>query len=697
MAMMPLQVMLMLLMLLTCLVSVLGSQRTFLQVTVPQRIPPKDSGHTRDCYYQGYIDGYVDSLVMLNTCSGLSGLLQLENISYGIEPVESASGFQHLIYQMQYNDADLHVSKHNYSIRWSAVVAPRADEIPVNFSTVRYVEMHVVVAKSLYDYMGSNEDDVMGKIAQLISFVNAMFYKLNTRIVLSSLEFWSYKDKMSTMGTADELLQRFVNWKHVHLTLRPHDLAFLFIYKVKSDSVGATFAKKICLKTASTGIAVFQKGITLETFSVIVAQLLGITLGLHFDDSRRCQCPGAICIMNTEAIQFSGLKSFSSCSIKDYRNFLGYGSAQCLLNKPRIDITYRAPTCGNKIVEEGEQCDCGSMKECELDFCCASDCTLKPGKECSQGECCIKDSCELKEKGVICRETVDSECDLIEYCNGTSPVCTEDFFVEDGQMCDGGKGICMAAVCQSADQWCQRVFGKDSKSGSSQCYEEINSQRDRMGHCGSTARGYENCQWQDLRCGKLVCEYKSKKPFAIENAAIIYAKVQDEVCVTLDYMKGLAVKDPFLVHDGSVCGTNKVCMNQRCVDRSVIKVRCNVEANCNKRGKCNNRGNCHCDKGWAPPNCNVAEDGGIGGSIDSTYRIGFPTVTQRRKMPHTTRNWLLIAFFLFLPVIVGSVILAVKLRDIFTSPKVEEEGEDEDYETEGSRSQEANQSEMSSV
>ncbi|KAH0623114.1 hypothetical protein JD844_031086 [Phrynosoma platyrhinos] len=234
----------------------------------------------------------------------------------------------------------------------------------VNFSTVRYVEMHIVVAKSLYDYMGSSEDVVTGKIAQLIGFVNAMFYKLNTRVVLSSLEFWTDRDKIATVGTPDELLERFVHWKQVHLTLRPHDVAFLFVYRSKADSVGSTFAKKICLKPSSTGIAVYQKGITLETFSVIVAQLLGFSLGLYFDNSRQCHCPGAVCLMNTEAIQSSGLKTFSSCSIKDFHNFLGYGSAQCLLNKPRIDITYRAPTCGNKIVEDGEQCDCGSLQVC---------------------------------------------------------------------------------------------------------------------------------------------------------------------------------------------------------------------------------------------------------------------------------------------------------------------------------------------
>ena len=47
--------------------------------------------------------------------------------------------------------------------------------------------------------------------------------------------------------------------------------------------------------------------------------------------------------------------------------------------------------CGNKIVEEGEECDCGRPAECdEVDKCCVarddtnniSGCTIKPGKQC---------------------------------------------------------------------------------------------------------------------------------------------------------------------------------------------------------------------------------------------------------------------------------------------------------------------------
>ncbi|XP_054853210.1 disintegrin and metalloproteinase domain-containing protein 2-like [Eublepharis macularius] len=494
----------------------------------------------RDCYYQGYVADYTDSVVMLSTCSGLRGLLQFPNISYGIEPMESAHGFQHLLYQVNYGNSSFPITTNNYYIKWTTALIQKINiGVPANFSTQRYLEMHIVVAKAL------------------------MFFKLNTKIVLSSLEIWTDKDKIHTTRRMSELLQRFTEWKHSHLSLRPHDVAFLFIYRDQSDSVGSAFARKLCVRPTSAAVAVYKKGYTLENFSVIVAQLLGISLGMYFDKSRGCYCPGSACLMHTRAVEASGVKAFSSCSVKDFQSFLAHGQGQCLLNKPRLDVLFKAPTCGNGIVEDGEQCDCGTDK--------------------------------IKEKGVLCRATPDQDCDLKEYCNGTSTECTEDFYVQDGQMCEGHTGVCMKGVCQSSDRWCRKVFGKGNRNAPSQCYEEINSQSDRMGHCGSSEKGYQNCQWQDLKCGKLICEYPHNKPFLIENAAVIYARVKNRWCITLDYQKGKGVKDPFLVHDGTGCGRNKVC---------------------------NNKGNCHCYRGWAPPDCKTKESGGLGGSIDSTFRSG---------------------------------------------------------------------------
>uniref|UniRef100_A0A673SKA4 Peptidase M12B propeptide domain-containing protein n=1 Tax=Suricata suricatta TaxID=37032 RepID=A0A673SKA4_SURSU len=70
------------------------------------------------CHYQGYIANFPNSLATLNICSGLRGFLQFENISYGIEPLESSVRFEHIIYQVKNENQDIPLLAENYSNIW---------------------------------------------------------------------------------------------------------------------------------------------------------------------------------------------------------------------------------------------------------------------------------------------------------------------------------------------------------------------------------------------------------------------------------------------------------------------------------------------------------------------------------------------------------------------------------------------------
>ncbi|XP_077161878.1 disintegrin and metalloproteinase domain-containing protein 2-like isoform X2 [Paroedura picta] len=586
-----------------------------------------------DCFYQGYIEGFPNSLAILTTCSGLRGLLQFENFSYGIEHLESSTQFEHLVFQINNKDLKGSVLIDNFipmtGEEENREIAHKllTDAAPLEEITDfhRYVEMYFVLDKGLYDYLGGNEDIVTEKVAQIVGFLNSMFSSLNTTIVLSSLEFWTDYNKIATSGQVDELLQRFLQWKNSYLVLRPHDTAFLFAYREKPDYVGSTFSGKLCLRNYDAGVALYQKSVNLEIFSVIVAQLLGLSMGMNYDDNMNCKCPGSICIMNSEAVHSNGVKAFSSCSIEDFQYFIKLKGGHCLSNRPHLQKHYKKRSaksssfCGNRIIEAGENCDCGSPQECRKSKCCTRNCKFQAGAVCSTEPCCR--NCKYMPSNTICRKAIDRVCDFPEYCNGSSASCPSDVYVQNGYACGGNTGFCYAGACQSADLRCQELFGPSAKSAPQACYEEINRQADRFGHCGTDpSDGYKTCSDQDLRCGKLICQYPSNVPYVKMKVPVLYTPVRSIICASLDMKQAETLADPLLLKDGTKCGPSKVCINQVCENYEILKYDCNPNEKCSGHGICNNNKNCHCDPGWAPPDCKM-KGNHLGGSIDSGIRI----------------------------------------------------------------------------
>jgi len=162
-------------------------------------------------------------------------------------------------------------------------------------------------------------------------------------------------------------------------------------------------------------------------------------------------------------------KQFSPCSLKSINKVLqvkARGPKGCF-NEPEISI------CGNGVVEDGEECDCGWEEDC-VEECCWPQrtkysqsqlpCTLRPGKECSpsQGPCCDRE-CSFNI-GNKCRE--DNGCRDQSYCNGLSThcppsnnkpnktVCNQEFVCYQGE-CTGS--ICLAYGLES----CQCRQGPD--------------------------------------------------------------------------------------------------------------------------------------------------------------------------------------------------------------------------------------------
>lgn len=55
-----------------------------------------------------------------------------------------------------------------------------------------------------------------------------------------------------------------------------------------------------------------------------------------------------------------------------------------------------------------------------------------------------------------------------------------------------------------------------------------------------------------------MCVYPNRLPFTKMKGAIIYAHVQEHLCVSFDFMNGPTKFDPLMVQEGTKCGPGKV-------------------------------------------------------------------------------------------------------------------------------------------
>uniref|UniRef100_A0A1B0DAT4 Uncharacterized protein n=1 Tax=Phlebotomus papatasi TaxID=29031 RepID=A0A1B0DAT4_PHLPP len=145
---------------------------------------------------------------------------------------------------------------------------------------------------------------------------------------------------------------------------------------------------------------------------------------------------------------------FSPCSLKAIEPVLNAKarSAKGCFTEPQQSI------CGNGVVEDGEECDCGWEEDCK-DKCCypmsrhpsidEKPCTLTPRAHCSpsQGPCCTV-GCTLKF-GDKCRD--DNGCRDPSFCDGQMPQCPPSVNKPNKTICNKEfvcyMGECTGSIC----------------------------------------------------------------------------------------------------------------------------------------------------------------------------------------------------------------------------------------------------------
>uniref|UniRef100_A0AAX7TA15 ADAM metallopeptidase domain 9 n=1 Tax=Astatotilapia calliptera TaxID=8154 RepID=A0AAX7TA15_ASTCA len=520
---------------------------------------PKEHVH---CYYHGEVEGYKDSMVALSTCSGLRGVIFFENKAFGLEPVPQSTTNDHLLYLLE----DVQTEPITCGVVTEATSVPSHEPFEPgqsltsllrrkrNLPQTSYVELVLVVD----NLRKNNATAVREEMVQMANLLDGYYKQLNIRVVLVGLEIFKDSNPFSVDGSAGNVLGNFVQWRKTFLIPKiRHDIGQLIVGQsgaYPGGVLGMAFVGTVCSASSSGGINVFSNN-NLAFVSTVVAHEMGHNLGMNHD-SANCACNGKSCIMSGGA---SGATNFSQCSEADFEALILRGGGLCLRNQPAASNVISNPECGNGLLEQGEQCDCGKPQECTNKCCNAATCTFTHGSACAHGACC-------------------------ENFN---------FFLSS-----------------TYDYQCGHLFAPDI------CFQVANIQGDQFGNCGSNSNGnYIKCTLANTMCGKVQCtnvNVNNPPPGATVTIKIVAGKT----CVNADFNLGTDVLDPAYVNPGSPCATGKTCVNFQCVNASALlpNLICDAKTTCNGRGVCNNLGHCHCENGWGPPYCDRS---GWGGSIDS--------------------------------------------------------------------------------
>ncbi|XP_053321620.1 disintegrin and metalloproteinase domain-containing protein 19 [Spea bombifrons] len=577
---------------------------------------------TEHCYYHGDVRGEVDSSAVISTCSGIRGLITLSaNQSYVVEPLPGEDG-SHVIYKAELLDLGEMRCGHPAPGNFSALTSHAGEhhqrvkrEDPEGD---RCVELYLVADYAEFQKHNSDLEQTQRKMLEVTNYIDKFYRSLNIRIALVGLEIWSNGDKCNVSENPYSTLRAFLSWRRKLLKQIPHDNAQLITGRAfQGTTIGLAPLQAMCSSYQSGGVNMDHSDNAIGV-AATMAHEIGHNFGMSHDAAGCCTArpEDGGCIM-AAATGHPFPKTFNACNRRELNLFLRSGGGMCLGNAPDTKTLYGGVRCGNGFLEEGEQCDCGDLEQCNNPCCNATTCTLTPGADCAHGTCCHQ--CKLRPPGFPCRKP-SRPCDLPEFCTGRSAVCPQNSFQLDGTSCHGGQAFCYNGRCLTHQEQCRQLWGKGARSAPDACYQMINAAGDQYGNCGRDLSGeYRKCEAKDARCGKVQCQTSAAKP--LENNAVAI-----DTTITMDGRQVLCrgthfyraseeedTMDPGLVLTGTKCGENQICFDGQCRNTSFLQAD-ECAKKCHGNGVCNNNQNCHCFPGWQPPYCNQT---GNGGSMDS--------------------------------------------------------------------------------
>nr|XP_054767137.1 disintegrin and metalloproteinase domain-containing protein 11-like [Lytechinus pictus] len=459
-----------------------------------------------------------------------------------------------------------------------------------------YIKAALVFDETFHAPFNLDEKALEMFAVNLTTAVDQTFRKLhNTRIVLVAMETWMSKEHMN-VSSPPHLMDRFQGYVTNALP-KHHHIAFLIMFNSSDMAKSITNFDSICQPNRpAVGIIQVSDVSNLPRIATLISRGIatlisrGIATSMGIlDDTDACQCEYNSCVMNTSTISVT--PGFSDCSEKTFQTSYERRKYWCLETPPRNVELIEAPLCGNGIVETGEECDCGNDTAC---LSCCQECVLKEGAQCAGGTCC-NTQCQLLLAGTLCRKR-RGQCDIPEYCSGTSGNCPENLVLHNGAPCEK-KGMCYAGFCSVMQDQCSQLWGEGSRLAGNTCPPNITAE--------ITLRAPNH---RDAKCGLLKCDVRDADLTSLQSRSFMELASwasNDPQCKVVS----IALSDGTnrgAVPEGTACGKGRICRSGQCLP--VERPSCPIgtaRKTCSGNGACAITGDCICFCGWSGRSCSV--------------------------------------------------------------------------------------------